>query len=180
MLRPPGDPSALTGSVLIGADSGVVLSAPRGGELIKNAELGQSRSYLRSGSPASRKQLPACEFLSALLRGQIGVGGRCEWMHAITPGFSQDWTQVSSHSERGGTQQRCLPVQRVTQDLPLFLPALILPRQSGQNPPTMGQICLYFHAIWCFAGGSSVVGVHSFVPEPMGSPDTHSGQPASL
>lgn len=63
-------------------------------------EPSESPSYLRSRTPASREQLQASELLSALLRGQIGVGGRCEWMRAITPGFSQDCARVSSHSQR--------------------------------------------------------------------------------
>lgn len=122
-LDPPGDLSALMRSVLIGkrpsVETLVSCLHQQEASLLKT-ELSESPSYLRSGTPASRKQLLASELLSALLRGQIGVGGRCEWMHAITPGFSQDWTRVSSHSERERTEQRCLPVPCVTQDLPRF------------------------------------------------------------
>lgn len=89
----------------------VAAAALPGGQFIKTKSL--SLSYLRSGAPVSRKQLPAHRLLSAPLRGQIGVGGRCQSMHVITLGLGQDRTRVSGLGEtedrpaaaclRGGT-----------------------------------------------------------------------------
>lgn len=143
MLDPPGDLSALLRSVLIGKRPSVetlVLSCLHQEEAsLLKTELRQSPSYLRRGTPATRKQLPASELLSALLRGQIGVGGRCEWTHAIAPGFSQDCTRVSSRSEKENRTAAPACTAGDPGFTRLFYPLSFFP---GQNLPTTVQISL--------------------------------------
>lgn len=164
----------------VSGDSSVVLSASTGSELIKNRTERKSLLFAKRHSCESEAITGFRAFIRSVARADW-----CWWPLRVD---ACDNTRVQSgldpgqqsQRERERTEQRCLPVPCVTQDLPRILPGIILPWQIRPESSDHGPILsvLSCHLVLCRR--LSVFDIHSFVPEPIGSPDAHSGQPGSL